>query len=47
MRNSIYKEAVQVANIADRLQKQDPELTRIDAVTKAMKEFKKEKKVDN
>jgi len=33
-----------VANIADRLQKEDSELTRIDAVTKAIKEYKKEKK---
>lgn len=44
MRNTVYKDAVQVANIADRLQKEDPELTRIDAVTNALKEFKKEKK---
>jgi len=47
MRNSIYKEAIQVANIADRLQKEDPELSRINAVQKAMSEFKKEKKIES
>jgi len=33
-----------VANIADRLQKADPELNRIDAVSKAINEYRKEKK---
>jgi len=44
MRNAIYKEAIQVANIADELQKKDKTLSRIAAVQQALVIFKKEKR---